>query len=168
MRSPLRLLLLTSLMVRVLVAGLFLLSGPAAVQNLTIDPIYILVRTDQITRTQFDFTYRAKITNPGPVDFVGVTATLTSCSSYTVVTDGSLTFGAIPAGSTVTSSDTFTIRHDRTFLFNPADLAWQVSGPPVPRNTPPVANAGPDQTVAVTQTVTLDGSHSTDVDGDPL
>ena len=168
MRSPLRLLSLTSLMVGGLVVGLFLLSGPAAVQTLTIDPNYILVRTDQITRTQFNFTYRAKITNPGPADFVGVTATLTSRSSRTVVVDGSLTFGTIPAGSTVTSSDTFTIRQDRTFPFNPADLVWQVSGTPVPRNTPPVANAGPDQTVVVTQTVTLDGSHSTDADGDPL
>ena len=35
-------------------------------------------------------------------------------------------------------------------------------------NTPPVANAGPDQTVYVTDQVTLDGSGSSDVDGDPL
>jgi hypothetical protein len=168
MRNPFRLLSLMSLTVGGLVVGLFLLSGPAAVQTLTMDPNYILVRMDQITRTQFNFTYRAKITNPGPADFVSVTATLTSRSSRTVVVDGSLTFGTIPAGSTVTSSDTFTIRQDRTFPFNPADLVWQVSGTPVLRNTPPVANAGPDQTVVVTQTVTLDGSHSTDANGDPL
>ncbi len=35
-------------------------------------------------------------------------------------------------------------------------------------NTPPVADAGPDQTVQVTDTVQLDGSGSTDVDGDLL
>jgi hypothetical protein len=35
-------------------------------------------------------------------------------------------------------------------------------------NSAPVANAGPDQTAAVTQTVTLDGTGSADVDGDSL
>ncbi|MEO8751871.1 MAG: PKD domain-containing protein, partial [Casimicrobiaceae bacterium] len=35
-------------------------------------------------------------------------------------------------------------------------------------NSPPVANAGPDQSVFVGDTVTLNGTGSTDVDGDPL
>ena len=35
-------------------------------------------------------------------------------------------------------------------------------------NTSPLADAGPDQTVYVAQTVTLDGSRSTDADGNPL
>jgi len=35
-------------------------------------------------------------------------------------------------------------------------------------NQPPIAEAGPDQTVFVGDTVSLDGSGSTDVDGDPL
>ena len=35
-------------------------------------------------------------------------------------------------------------------------------------NSPPVANAGPDQTVALNSLVTLNGSGSTDVDGNPL
>ena len=35
-------------------------------------------------------------------------------------------------------------------------------------NTPPVSNAGPDQTVSIRATVQLDGSLSTDANGDPL
>ena len=35
-------------------------------------------------------------------------------------------------------------------------------------NSPPVADAGPDQSVFVTDLVQLDGSGSSDVDGDPL
>src|SRR5262249_35568945 len=36
------------------------------------------------------------------------------------------------------------------------------------RNVPPVANAGPDQTARLTQVAQLDGSLSSDRDGDPL
>jgi len=36
------------------------------------------------------------------------------------------------------------------------------------KNSPPVANAGPDQTITTGATVQLDGSRSTDVDGDAL
>ena len=72
------------------------------------------------------------------------------------------------AGSVKTSLDTFTIRQDRRYPFNPSKLLWAISYTPVTENTPPVANAGPDQTTYTGQTVQLNASGSTDADGDPI
>ena len=47
-------------------------------------------------------------------------------------------------------------------------LVFSVSTPAIAQNSPPVANAGPDQAVFVGATVFLDGSGSSDVDGDPI
>jgi len=58
--------------------------------------------------------------------------------------------------------DNYTEIHANSF---PGD---QNSVPTEPTNSPPSANAGPDQTVSVGNTVTLDGSGSKDVDGDQL
>jgi len=93
--------------------------------NITIGD-YTLISSVRFSRTLFDYTYKAKATNAGPGGAQGVTATVASRSAATTVVEGSLTFGDVGAGQVVTSSDTFTIRQDRTVPFNPTNLVWTV------------------------------------------
>ncbi len=60
------------------------------------------------------------------------------------------------------------LRIDGTFRTGPGRTSSEVTVIPVVSNTAPVANAGPDQTVFVGDTVQLNGSKSSDVDGDRL
>jgi hypothetical protein len=92
-----------------------------------------------------------------------------------------VTFG-VPVNAHFTSGDVFSVR----ILAKVADSGGHNSATGVrlyydattrparfgttfaPVNTPPGANAGADQTGVVGQTVQLDGSGSSDIDGDPL
>ncbi len=89
------------------------------------------------------------------------------------------TFLSQPTGSTAVLSDPTAV--NPSFIldrYGDYELALTVSdgladsAPDTVRvstlNSPPVANAGPDQTGQVGDTITLDGSASTDVDGDRL
>lgn len=144
-------------------AGALDTAAVPALADLTVGSTYPLVSSTRVTRTLFDFTYKAQIINGGAQEFADVAATVTSKATTTAIMDGNVSFGRVPAGATVTSQDTFTIRQDRTVPFNPADLTWTVRA-----NRAPVANAGSDQTVPVNAEVTLDGRASTDADGNAL
>jgi len=142
-------------------------NGAVVVQaptDLKVSPTYQLISSKRITRTLFDFTYKVQITNSGAENFGDVVASVTSNAVATTIIDGSVSFGEVAPGATVTSQDTFTLRQDRTILFNPADLVWTV----IQANRAPVANAGDGQTIAVGATVHLDGSRSSDSDGNSL
>lgn len=148
---------------------LLVLSATAfAAPNLAIDPDSLqLVSSRQINRTVFEYSYTVEVVNTGTTA-LNVSATVTSTRlPITTLVEGTNVFGTVPAGARVRSSDTFTIRHDRTYTFDRNALAWALTfdNPP---NTPPVANAGADQVVFAGQTVTLNGTASTDADGDPL
>ena len=146
----------------VAVLTLITLSAVASAQQFVIGA-YHLQKSARVSLTQYDYTYTADVTNSGDAA-ANIVGTVTSSSVSTIVMKGTVTFGAVPASGTITSTGTFTIRQDRTAAFDPGSLSWSFTTAPKP-----TANAGPGQRVAYTgQVLTLNGAGSTDPTGRPL
>jgi len=109
---------------RMLFLSLLLSYGNAFAGDLVIGN-YSLVSQQRVTRTDYLYTYKADVTNNG-ADATGVTASLTSNSANTVVVTGILTFGDVADGVAATSSDTFSIRQNRSYPFDESALVWDV------------------------------------------
>ena len=124
------------------------------------------------------------VANAGPDQTVFVAQEVTLDSSKSSDVDGDLltymwSFSTLPPESTAVLSDpkavkpTFVVDKPGTYVVQlivndgKADSAADTVSITT-ENSKPEANAGPDQTVFVTQTVTLDGFQSSDVDGDIL
>lgn len=95
--------------------------------DLLIDDNYQLVSKTRASRTEYDYTFKATATNTGEDVEVNVSATLTSSSDFTTVIDGDINFGNVAAESSVTGDDTFTIRQNRSYPFDPSALSWDVT-----------------------------------------
>jgi PKD repeat protein len=107
---------------------LALTSGLAWAQSLTVGN-YTLVSSRRVSVTDFEYVYRAQVTNTGPA-LRNVVGTVVSNNPATVVLEGTLSFGDVAAGATVTSVDTATFRHNRSQPFDLSKLVWTVSGTP--------------------------------------
>ena len=116
-------LLLTAVLVAMLVAA----APVFAASSFTVGG-YQLVSSQRVTRTTYDYTYRASVTNTSNAVYQGVNAYLTSTAPGVQVRDGVLNFGNVPAQGTVASQDTFTIRRDLSAPFDISKLTWVADG----------------------------------------
>lgn len=90
---------------------------------------YTLVSSKRVSATDFEYVYKAQVTNTG-FAMRGVVGTVVSTNPATVILEGTLSFGDVGAGGVATSVDTFTFRHNRTVAFDESKLVWTVTGTP--------------------------------------
>ncbi len=86
-----------------------------------------LLNTVRVDRTKYDYTYSITVANGAPA-LTAAKATVVSSAAATQIIKATVDLGNLAANATVTSTDTFTLRQDRSFAFNPAALAWTVTG----------------------------------------
>jgi len=142
------------------VAFCFAMAGQA--QNLSLTN-YQLVSSQQATATLYQLTYRADLVN-GATPWGSVTATFGSLDPFTVrIVPGhnTLTFPAVSAHGQVTSTNTFSVLATSSGPLDTTKLSWTFQTTP----QGPVANPGPNQSVAVGAHVVVDGSGSTNPSG---
>jgi hypothetical protein len=98
-----------------------------------------LINSTRVNLTEYDYTYLVTVQNLGAAA-THLTAVVTSFAPATKVQAGNLTFPDIPAGATVNSRNTYTVRQDRTAPIDHSLVRLAFSA-----ISTPVADAGPDQ-----------------------
>ena len=129
---------------------------------------YQLVRVEKINKNVRQYTYRARLKNRGGAAVGGARAVLIRKHGDFQMVDAELSFGPVRPHSSVPSVDTFSFRHHgpQGLPGHGEYLRWQITA--AAGNRAPIANAGPDASMAIGQRARLDGSRSNDPDGDPL
>jgi hypothetical protein len=120
----------------VFITGVLVLCAGTVSAAPVVDHNYELVSSTRAGRTDYDYTYKAKIINNN-TNLLNVAATVSSSSPNTKIIDGNVHFGNLPAGASLTSADTFTIRQNRSFVFDPNTLVWNVQFEIAPQIIPP-------------------------------
>jgi hypothetical protein len=90
---------------------------------------YQLVSQKRVSRTGFEYTYRVTVRNSGPALIV-LSGRASATSAALTVPDDAMSFGDIASGGAANSTDTFTIRQDRTQPFSTNDLSWVFTAAP--------------------------------------
>ena len=86
---------------------------------------YKVVQSTRVGRNIFQYNLTVVVTNQGSNAF-GVTAQVSSTSTNTQVIQNSVGFGDVPYGSSIVSSNTFTILQNRLTPFDPGVLHWSI------------------------------------------
>ncbi|GAB6906643.1 exported hypothetical protein [Desulfosarcina cetonica] len=115
-----------------------LISGSAWADDLSIGN-YTLVSSKRVSRVEYEYTYKADVINNGG-DVNNVMAQVTSNSPYTIVIDGTLEFGSVASGASITSSDTFTIKQNRQYSLDWSMLQWNIQHITMSPNTKIINN----------------------------
>lgn len=101
-------------------------SHPLMAQAPEMSPQLIKVAQKRISRTVYELTYQTTLINHD-TPIKNVTATVTSSSPHTVIMDdNTVSFNDLDANETATSVDTFTLRQDMKFPYNPEDMHWEI------------------------------------------
>ena len=127
-----------------------------------ITPEYTLQQKQRISRTEFEYTYKASLTASDEA-IQSATAKVTSTSANTQIIEGSLSFGTASANSTVESTDTFTLRQNRGVAFDPDALQWSIVAT-LEDVTPPVISLHGDSPATVILNSTYEDAGATALD----
>jgi hypothetical protein len=108
-----------------------LVSTASVYTNITVADLkpvsYPLISYRRISVTVWEYTYKFTIKNQGNGDATGVSAVLQNWPAQVTVVDGNVTFPDVAAGAQVTSTDTFTIRINRSVPVQNSDLTWKLT-----------------------------------------
>lgn len=94
---------------------------------------WLFVSAQRVSRTEYEYEFRAQLTNPDSTALAAAAAIVTSSFAPTVIVndgtvDDRLEFGAVAPGQTVTSTDTFKLRHDSRYRLNSSFIHFAVEG----------------------------------------
>ncbi len=110
--------------------GILLLPFLAAGQSFQFSDLEV-VSSRRVGRTEFEYVLRVAVTNR-VASASGVRALAFSTSTNTFLVDNAVEFGDLNLGDSATSTDTFTVRHNREVPFDPSVLQWFPSARSMP------------------------------------